>query len=243
MQLMTSGARVTHSSTRDNANHLATGFVDDIEAAYAGTVLARQELGGELIEDLEDALWRRSEIEAQRQTEAPTVFDDIIVAIDPPTTSQVTSDACGIIAAGTAERPGYQRKCFILADATEQGLVPTDWAARAVSLANMFGASRIVAEANQGGEMVRSVLKSVGCDRPVQLVTARLGKRARALPVAALYTQGRVGHVGVFEALEDEMCRFGTDGLSGSPDRVDALVWAVSVLMLSPAGAPRIRAL
>ena len=241
--LIASGVRITHSTTRDNEAHLADGFVEEVERAYAGTGLARQELGGELIEDLEDALWRRSDIDQTRVFQAPEQFEDLIVAIDPATTSSASSDACGIIAAGICQAPEERAHCFILADATQHGLKPQDWAARALSLATDLGASSIVAEANQGGEMLRTVLESVGCLLPVQLVHARLGKRARALPVAALYGQGRISHVGELKALEDEMCRFGTESLTGSPDRVDALVWAVSVLMLNRSGAPRIRML
>ena len=173
----------------------------------------------------------------------PSHFDDLIVAVDPPTTSHRQSDACGIIAVGTCLAPGAQAHGFVLADATAQGLSPADWAARAVALARDCGASRIVAEANQGGEMLRTVFDSVGCVVPVELVHARLGKRARAVPVSALYAQNRISHVGALDALEDELCRFGTDGFVGSPDRVDALVWAISSLMLNRYGVPRIRAL
>ncbi|MEM9178943.1 MAG: ATP-binding protein, partial [Pseudomonadota bacterium] len=214
-----------------------------IEAAYAGTALARQELFGELLEDLDGALWRRSDLDRNRVATPPDRFEDVIVAIDPPTTSHSHSDACGIIVAGTSRAAGFDEKVFILADASARGLTPNDWAARAVALAVAQGASRIVAEANQGGEMLRTVLESAGCPVPIALRHARLGKRARAAPVAALYAQGRVAHVGRFDALEDEMCRFGTDGMVRSPDRVDALVWAVTSLMLTAQGLPRIRAL
>jgi len=242
-RLMGGEAMVTHSATRDNAEHLAAGFVDSVEAAYAGTALARQELMGELIEDIEGALWTRKSIDDNRIFTPPSDFDDLIVAVDPPTTSHRSSDACGIIAAGTRTAPGMRAHGFVLADATARGLTPSDWAARAVRLAHDCGASRLVAEANQGGEMLRTVFDSVGCEIPVELVHARLGKRARAVPVAALYAQNRISHVGEMNALEDEMCRFGTDGFVGSPDRVDALVWALTTLMLNAHGVPRIRAL
>ncbi|MEC7291552.1 MAG: terminase family protein [Pseudomonadota bacterium] len=240
-RLMGGEAVVTHGRTRDNADHLAPGFVDAMEAAYAGTALARQELQGELLDDLDGALWQRRVLDAQRLAAAPVRFEDLIVAVDPPVTSHCRSDACGIIAAGTCVGAGQGPRGYVLADATARGLTPSDWAARAVSLARACGASRIVAEANQGGDRVRSVFDSVGCEVPVELVHARLGKRARALPVAALYQQGRIAHVGDLDALEDEMCRFGTDGFVGSPDRVDALVWAITALMLKPGGLPRIR--
>lgn len=242
-RLLKGEASVTRSATRENKDNLAPDFLAQVEKTYAGTALARQELEGEFIEDLEGAMWRRSELEANRVWTPPHYFEDVIVAIDPPTTHHARSDACGIIAAGTAKAAGFAPECFILADATEQGLSPADWAARAVSLGGLYGASRVVVEANQGGEMLRTVLQSAGCHLPVQLVHARLAKRARAIPVAALYSQNKVSHVGVFEALEDEMCRFGAERLAHSPDRVDALVWAVSSLMLNGAGAPRIRQL
>jgi len=240
-RLMQGEAVVTHSPTRANAAHLARGFVAQIEAAYAGTALARQELEGDLIDDLSGALWRRSAIEAGRVARPPEAFEDIILAIDPPTTSHAHSDACGIIAAGLAEAKGFGRKCFILADATVRGVSPDDWAARALAVAHQVGATRIVVEANQGGEMLRTVLHAAGCQLPIVLVHARLGKQARALPVAALYAQGCVAHVGELAALEDEMCRFGSAGFNGSPDRVDALVWAVSSLWPVAGATPRIR--
>ena len=241
-RLLADGAALTHSATRDNDAYLADGFVESMEATYAGTQLARQELGGELLDEIEGAFWRRRDIEAGRVFKRPLVFEDVIVAVDPPTTSHSSSDACGIIAAGRAVADGFGEKCFILADGSARGLTPTDWAARAVSIAAEVGATSIIAEANQGGEMLRTVFDSVGCTLPVQLRHARLSKQARASPVAALYQQGRVAHVGRLDGLEDEMCRFGTEGMTHSPDRVDALVWAVTVLMIDRAGAPRIRA-
>lgn len=241
-RLLADGAALTHSATRENDAYLASGFVESIEAAYAGTQLARQELGGELLDEVEGAFWRRRDMDANRVFKPPHQFEDVIVAVDPPTTSHSSSDACGIIAAGRAFADGFGEKCFILADGSARGLTPTDWAARAVSIAGEVGASSIIAEANQGGEMLRTVFDSVGCALPVQLRHAKLSKQARASPVAALYQQGRVAHVGRLDGLEDEMCRFGTDGMTSSPDRVDALVWAVTVLMIDRAGSPRIRA-
>ena len=241
-RLLSEGAVTTHSATRDNDTYLADGFVESVEAAYAGTQLARQELGGELLEEVEGAFWRRRDIDAGRMFKRPLQLDDVIVAVDPPTTSHSGSDACGIIAAGRAFADGFGEKCFILADGSARELTPTDWAARAVAIAQEVGATSIIAEANQGGEMLRTVFDSVGCGLPVQLRHAKLSKQARASPVAALYQQGRVAHVGRLDGLEDEMCRFGTEGMTSSPDRVDALVWAVTVLMIDRAGAPRIRA-
>ena len=206
-RLLADGAALTHSATRDNDAYLAEGFVESVEAAYAGTQLARQELGGELLDEVEGAFWRRRDMDASRVFKPPHQFEDIIVAVDPPTTSHSSSDACGIIAAGRAFADGFGEKCFILADGSARGLTPTDWAARAVSIAGEVGASSIIAEANQGGEMLRTVFDSVGCALPVQLRPAKLSKQARASPVAALYQQGRVTHVGRLDGLEDEMCR------------------------------------
>lgn len=242
-RLVQGGAVVTHARTKDNQAHLAPDFIEQMEATYAGTALGRQELDGELIEDLPGALWQRSDIARFRAQTPPLDFEDLVLAIDPPTTSHAKSDACGIIVAGRGAAPGFGTRCFVLADATVRGATPSDWAGRAIALGREQGVSRIIAEANQGGEMVRTVLESVDCDIAVSLVHARLGKAARAAPVAALYQKGTVVHVGVFKALEDEMCRFGAEGFVGSPDRVDALVWAISSLMFGRGGRPRIRQL
>lgn len=236
-------AFVTRSATSDNAEHLAASFLDNMNRTYGGTALARQELEGDLMDDPEGALWTRSMIDNARCGDLPDQFDDLIVAIDPPATSNATSDACGIIAAGRAELAGFGSRCFVLRDASAKGLRPLDWGSRAVALAAELGASSIVAEANQGGEMIAAVLASAGCHIPVRLVRAKLGKRARAMPVAALYSRGEVSHVGCFDALEDELCRFGAAGFTASPDRLDALVWAISTLMLERPGEPRVRGL
>lgn len=240
-RLVESDAVVTHARTEDNVTHLSPGFLAQMRKAYAGTVLGRQELDGELIEDLAGALWQRSDIERHRAEAPPDRFDDLVLAIDPPTTSHARSDACGIIIAGRSTAAGFGQRCFVLADATVRGVKPADWAGRAVALGRDYGVSGIIVEANQGGEMVRTVLESVGCDIPIALRHARLGKAARAAPVAALYQKGLVAHVGALPALEDEMCRFGAEGFTGSPDRVDALVWAITALMFGRYGVPCIR--
>ena len=231
---------LTRAGTAVNAANLAPGFLSGIERAYGGTRLGRQELEGELIEDMEGALWTRSVLETARLAETPEL-DDVIVAVDPPATSGPKADACGIVAVGLVAGGEDRRRAVVLADGSEQGLSPLDWASRASALAARLGAGSIVAEANQGGEMVRHALETAGCLVPVRLVTARAGKRARASPVAALYEAGRVQHIGVMKALEDEMCSFGADGFSGSPDRVDALVWGVWALLLDRKEAPRVR--
>ena len=220
---------ITQGATRENAANLSPGFLKAVEAAYGGTALGRQELDGILIEDPEGALFLRSRIEAFRAGVVP-LLADVVVAVDPPATSGPASDACGIVAAGRAGQD-----CFVLGDASAHGLKPLDWAGRVVALARQAGAREVIAEANQGGEMVRQVLETAGCPVPVRLVQARLSKRARAMPVATLYEQGRVHHAGHYAALEDEMCAFGAEGFSGSPDRVDALVWAVWALLMDEA--------
>lgn len=240
-RLVSGEAIVTRAATAANAHNLAQTFMAEMQRTYGGTLLARQELDGELIEDPDDALWTRGMIEANRVVQIPQQFDDVIVAIDPPASSGANADACGIIAAGRVTADGFGQRCFVLSDGSVRGLRPLDWGARVAALARHVGARAVIAEANQGGEMVRAVLESAGCDVPVELRHAKVSKSMRATPVAALYSRGDVSHIGVFRELEDEMCRFGARGFIGSPDRVDALVWAVTTLMLEGAKGPRVR--
>lgn len=230
------GTLVRQASMAENAENLSDGFVAAMQAAYGNSALARQEIHGELLEDAEGALFRRQMIDAARVS-APPMLEDVIVAVDPPATSGPAADACGIIAAGVRDGVAY-----VLADASAPGLKPLDWARRAVAVCREVGAREIIAESNQGGEMVRQVLESAGADVPVRLVHARLGKRARAAPVATLYEQRRVAHVGLLPTLEDQMCQFGAEGFRGSPDRVDALVWAIWALLQQGSG-PWVRVL
>jgi phage terminase large subunit-like protein len=230
------GTVVSRATTRDNLDHLAPGFLSRVVGRYAGTRLGRQELDGEMNEDRADALWRREDIESRRVAAAPALAR-IVVAVDPPATRR--SGTCGIVAAGvSAEGTGY-----VIADATLAAVRPTEWAARAVALYRRLEADALVAEVNQGGDMVASVIRKVDAGVPVSEVRAMRGKWLRAEPVAALYAQGRVRHVGALPELEDEMADFGIDGLSAgrSPDRLDALVWALTALMLDEAGEPRVR--
>lgn len=232
---------VTSSSTWANRRNVSGAFVEMLNARWAGTARHRQELLGEMIEDAEGALWRRAELEALRErVEGP--FDRVVVAVDPPAGVGPSADACGIIAAA-ARGGGLGREAFVLADASVQGAAPHVWAARAAELARSVGAHAIVAESNNGGEMVRAVLKAAAPEVSVRLVHATDGKRTRAEPIAALYAQGRVKHAAAFPDLEDQMCDFGAEGCGESPDRLDALVWALTDLLLGGAGAPRIRAL
>ena len=234
------GTVVSKATTRDNAAHLAPAFLESVVARYRGTRLGRQELDAEILEDRPDALWPRPLIDALRVPEAPEL-ERIVVAVDPPVTSGKHADACGIIVAGrTANAQAY-----ILADATVRGARPTGWAGAAVRAFHRFEADCLVAEVNQGGELVESVIRQIDSTLPIRSVRATRGKWLRAEPVAALYEQGRVAHVGALPELEDQMSDFGQGGLTGgaSPDRVDALVWAITDLLLSGPHAPRIRPL
>lgn len=233
---------LTRSSTRDNQANLSPGFVDDLEARWAGSVWARQELEGELIEDPDGALWSRADVDKARAAARPDPLDCIVVAVDPPASQGPRADACGIVVAGAAGS-GRQRRAVILADRTVQGRSPTGWAEAAAAAFTAYGASRIVCEANQGGEMARTLLHIAAPNAPVRLVHAGAGKRVRAEPVTVFYAQGRVAHAPGLRALEDEMCAFGAPGFSHSPDRVDALVWALSDLLIGHSGGPAARAL
>jgi phage terminase large subunit-like protein len=219
---------VTRAATQANAAHLSPAFLDEVLARYAGTRLGRQEIDGELIEERADALWTRSLIEAARVAAAPPLAR-IVIGVDPPGSARPGADACGIVAVGLAE----SGIIYVLEDGSVQGLAPAGWAAKAVALYRRLAADAIVAEVNQGGDMVRSVLSAIDPALPVRCVRATRGKWLRAEPVAMLYSQGKVRHVDPpLAALEDEMADFGLDGLSSgrSPDRLDALVWAVTEL-------------
>ena len=231
---------VTRARTADNAGNLAPTFLSEMSRRYAGTALARQELDGEIVDTRAGALWRRDWIEAHRVAAAPDL-KAIVVAVDPPVTATASSDACGIMVAGL----GPDNRAYILSDRTIQGREPSVWARAAVAAYKDFMADRIVAEVNQGGDLVMSVLRQIDSTVAVQKVRATRGKWLRAEPVAALYAEGRVCHVGGFPQLEDQMCAFGADGLSGgrSPDRLDALVWALTSLMLGSQRDPHVRSL
>ncbi len=229
---------ISHSKTSDNTANLSHLFLKRIQQRYAGTRLGRQELGGELIEDREDGLWSRAALERYRVQKADDLVR-IVVAIDPPVTNTATSDQCGIIAAGRNE----EGQGFILKDYSCKRVSPLEWARRAISLYHQLSADRIVAEVNQGGDLVEEILRQVEPNIPITKVRATKGKWLRAEPIAALYEQHRIFHAGTFPELEDEMCDFGPGGLSNgaSPDRLDALVWALTDLMLKANGNPRLR--
>jgi len=224
--------------TRDNP-HLAEGVVAALEAQYGGTRLGRQELEGALIDDAEHALWTRAMIAAAHEAAAPDDLVRIVVGVDPPAGER--GDACGIVAVG---RDGAGRG-HVLEDASVTGASPEGWAKAVAACAARWRADRVVAEANQGGAMVKAVLHAVDAVLPLRLVHASKGKSARAEPVAALYEQGKMRHAGRFPALEDELCGLiaggGYEGPGRSPDRADALVWAASELMLETRGTVGVR--
>ena len=239
--LDTKGVVITRAKTADNMRNLSPVFIAAMQEAYGGTTLGRQELGGELIFDVPGALFSRALLEGSLTKTRPK-FTKIIVAIDPPVTSGKRSDACGLIVAGLVETPRHKDRVHILHDGTIQGVSPKAWAIKAMSLWERFDADYLLAEVNQGGEMVSTILATINPDVVVKSVYASRGKYARAEPVAALYEQGRVKHQKPFPELEDELCTFGqSQSGSKSPDRADALVWAVTDLLLKPRRPPRIR--
>ena len=226
----------THAPTEANAANLAGSFLEEVRARYRGTRLGRQELDGVLLADAEGALWTSERIEAGRVRDVP-LLDRIVVGLDPATTAGAGADECGIVVVGAqTQGPPQDWRAVVLADCTVQGATPSGWARAAISAMEQYGADRLVAEVNQGGQMVAEVLRQVDPLVPVKSVHASRGKVARAEPVAALYEQGRVGHVAGLDALEDQMCRMTARGYEGggSPDRVDALVWALHELMIEP---------
>lgn len=230
---------ITRAKTRANAQNLSPAFLNVIEQLYGGTTLGRQELNGEMIEETAGALWTRGLIETARLSEAPPMLR-IVVAVDPAAASHKRADSCGIVAAGIDKN----RHIYVLEDKTIASARPAQWAAVAVALYHTLQADALIAEVNQGGEMVSAVIHEADANVPVIAVRATRSKYLRAAPVAQLYEQGRVHHIGGFAALEDEMCALGPGGLGNgrSPDRVDALVWAITDLALRPdAPEPRVR--
>lgn len=232
------GTVTVSAATRENRANLAKGFLEKVTKKYGGTSQGREELDGVMVLDRPGALWTRSLIEAARVREAPEL-SRIVVAVDPPVSVGENADECGIIVAGRAGD-----KVYVLADRSSQGDTPQQWATRAAAAYDDFEADRVVFEINQGGAMVESLVRSVAPLISFAAVHARKSKAMRAEPISALYEQGLVKHVGGFPALEDQMRAFGSEGFKGSPDRVDALVWAIWSLMHGPGtGGPSVRPL
>ena len=229
---------VTRGASRANIANLPLRFLKDMEKTYGQSALGRQELEGEMLYDLPGALWTRALIEQSRVARVPAMTR-VIVGVDPP--ASALGDACGIIVCGLGD-DGF---AYVQADLTVEKASPERWARAVANASATWLADRVVAEANQGGEMVASVLRAANSTLPIKLVHARHGKGARAEPVAALYECGRVRHTGTFPQLEDELCGLmvGGDyrGPGRSPDRADACVWALTELMLGHAVEPRVR--
>lgn len=224
----TPGAMITRGSTFDNADNLAENALAFYRQRYEGTRLGRQELYAELLEEVQGALWTAEMIDARRLKSAPDDLQRVVVAVDPSGTSgNGKGDNIGIVAAGK----GRDGRFYVIEDAS-CNLSPEGWARRVVSLYEKWNADRVVAEKNFGGAMVEAVLRTASRDLPVRMVTASRGKVVRAEPMAALYEQGKVSHCGTFNELEDEMCAMTGAGYvgDGSPDRADALVWALTDL-------------
>jgi phage terminase large subunit-like protein len=220
---------ITKGKTSDNAANLAESFLADIHRQFGGTRLGRQELDAEILEDVEGALWSRAMIEARRLAAGtPVDCERVVVAIDPAVSVGENSDETGLIVVGM----GFDKRGYVLEDLSGK-YAPIEWARAAVWAYRRHMADRIVVETNQGGDMVESTLRMVDRSIPIRRVVAKRGKLVRSEPISALYEQGRVSHVGVFERLEDQLCSF-APGAGDSPDRLDALVYALTDLLARP---------
>jgi predicted phage terminase large subunit-like protein len=223
--LKRTGTVITRGSTFDNADNLAAGALTQLKEKYEGTRLGRQELYAEVLEDIEGALWNWNMIESSRvKPENVPDLQRVVVAVDPAVTNTETSDETGIIVAGRCANGKY----YVLEDRSLHGS-PDGWAREAVRAFHKYNADRLIAEVNNGGDLVEKVVRTIDREIPYTAVRASRGKIIRAEPVAALYEQGKVHHVGEFKALEDQLTSFTPEGRV-SPDRLDALVWALTDL-------------
>lgn len=236
-----SSSVVTQAPTEANRANLAGSFLQEVRRRYGSTRLGRQELDGILVRDLDGALWTAEMLDGIHIHERPE-FERIVVAVDPAVSSGKSSDACGIVVAGLV-REGEDWHAVVLEDATVQGATPNAWAQAVVAAYERHGADRVVAEVNQGGDLVETLIHQCDPLVPYRSVRATRGKIARAEPIAALYEQGRVRHFGGFGPLEEQMCQMTTTGFQGegSPDRVDALVWALTELSNGAGGHEKAR--
>ncbi len=224
--------KVMRATTFKNTYALAPAFIHRITARYEGQSIGRQELFAEILEETPGALWNRELLQRQRVAaqDSPEEYSQIVVAVDPPAKSGPRADECGIVVAAKHANG----RAYVLADMSSQGDTPGQWSGRVVRAYRSYNANRVVAESNNGGDMVQDVLRRDEANLPVKLVHATRGKYLRAEPVAAAYERGQVHHVGVFEKLEAQLCALTPDfdrSAQGSPDRADALVWAVSDLL------------
>jgi len=219
---------VTSGSTYDNWANLAPAFLSTIVGKYDGTVLGRQEIHAEILDEADGAIWKRAWLAAAlvAPEEVPEL-KRVIVAIDPAVSAAPGADETGIVAAGL----GVDGLVYVLEDASGR-FSPDEWARRAIALYDRHGADRVIGEANNGGELIELTLRTVRPSVAYKAVHASRGKRTRAEPVAALYEQRKVRHAGTLPLLEDQMCNWSPGGAERSPDRLDALVWAVTELAL-----------
>lgn len=231
---------VVRGSTFDNAANLADTYIEAVKAQYEGTRLGRQELYAEVLDESAGALWNRAMLEqCEVDVSDPVAFSEtlsrVVVSLDPAVSSNAESDMTGLVVAGI----DINGTCYILEDATER-LSPESWATKAVELYHKYGADRIVYERNQGGDLVKYTLKTVDETIPLKAVHASRGKFARAEPVAALYERGKVKHLRGLDDLETQMTTWEPLGSIGSPDRLDAMVWAVTELALKGIARPEL---
>jgi phage terminase large subunit-like protein len=224
---------VTRGRTVDNALNLDTSTLRYLNERYGGTTLGRQELDAEMIDEAEGALWNRALIEENRRQRAPETMRRVVVAVDPSGGAGRGNDETGIIVAGL----GDDGHVYVLGDASGK-LSPDSWARRAVDAYHHHKADRIVCEQNFGGAMVESTIRSVERNVPIKMVHASRGKAVRAEPVVALYEQGKAHHVADLPGLEDQLCQWEPNSGMASPDRLDALVWAVTELALGDQAKP-----
>jgi predicted phage terminase large subunit-like protein len=228
---------ISKGSTFDNAANLADTFLDAVKKTYEGTRLGRQELYAEILDEASGALWNREllfKCEVDRDEVPP--LSRIVVSVDPAVTNKTDSDMTGIVVAGIDQ----DGTAYVLEDHTDR-YSPKEWAAKAIELYHEHMADRIVAERNQGGDMVRHTLQTEDENVPIKLVHASRGKMARAEPVSALYEQGKVKHVKGLNDLEDQMVQWEPLGSIGSPDRLDAMVWALTDLSLNGYAKPQLK--
>lgn len=218
---------ITRGSTYENRANLSGDFLREIEDLYEGTRIGGQEIHGRILDDVEGALWLRTDIDKGRvKFKDMPAFERIVVAVDPPVTSNADSDECGIVVVGRCE----DGDLWVIADLSVQGRSPTGWAEVVVKAYEDYEADRVIGEVNNGGEMIETVIRTVGKQISYKAVRATRGKMVRAEPVAARYEKGEVHHVGMFEKMEDQMCSYTGDRRQQSPDRMDALVWGCTEL-------------
>lgn len=221
---------VTRGSTFDNAKHLAPNFINQVQMQFSQTTLGSQELYGEILMDREGALWKRSMI--QHEMPPHTDWQRLVIAIDPATTHHAGSDETGLVLAGLLP----DGRAYVLDDWSGRHS-PAEWGQRVVDSYFKHKVDRVVVETNKGGDLVTRVLQTISPHIAIKHVHATRGKITRAEPVAALYEQGKVKHIHPFRDLEQQMCEY-TASTSKSPDRMDALVWALTDLLLEREAAP-----